>query len=44
VGAEAVEDDDETFADKMRRLTAQLEEQFTVGAILADQDLSRYIL
>jgi len=34
VGAEAVEDDDEPFPDKMRRLTAQLEEQFSEGARL----------
>ncbi|MDH4246201.1 MAG: type I restriction-modification system subunit M [Deltaproteobacteria bacterium] len=34
VGAEAVEDDDEPFPDKMQRLTAQLEEQFSEGARL----------
>jgi type I restriction enzyme M protein len=32
VGAEEAEDDDEAFADKMRRLTAQLDEQFTESA------------
>ncbi len=31
VGAEEVEDDDETFADKMERLTAQLAEQMEKG-------------
>ena len=34
VGAEALEDDDEPFPDKMQRLTAQLEEQFAEGARL----------
>jgi len=34
VGAEEGEDDDEAFADKMRRLTAQLDEQFTESARL----------
>jgi type I restriction enzyme M protein len=34
VGAEAVEDDDEPFPDKMQRLTAQLEERFAEGARL----------
>ncbi len=34
VGAEAVEDDDEPFEDKMARLTAKLEEQFAAGAKL----------
>ncbi len=34
VGAEAVEDDDEAFADKMARLTEQLGEQMAKGAEL----------
>jgi type I restriction enzyme M protein len=34
VGAEAVEDDDEVFAEKMERLTAQLAEQMAKGAEL----------
>src|SRR5262249_13571404 len=34
VGAEEVEDNDEAFADKMQRLTAQLDEQFTESARL----------
>jgi len=34
VGAEAVEDDDEAFAEKMERLTAQLAEQMAKGAEL----------
>ncbi len=34
VGAEEVEDDDEPFEDKMKRLTAKLEEQFAEGARL----------
>ncbi len=34
VGAEAVEDDDEAFAEKMERLTAQLAEQMARGAEL----------
>lgn len=34
VGAEEVEDDDEAFADKMQKLTAQLGEQMTKGAEL----------
>jgi type I restriction enzyme M protein len=34
VGAEAVEDDDEAFAEKMDRLTAQLAEQMVRGAEL----------
>jgi len=34
VRAEEGEDDDEAFADKMRRLTAQLDEQFTESARL----------
>jgi type I restriction enzyme M protein len=34
VGAEAVEDDDEVFAEKMERLTAQLAEQMARGAEL----------
>jgi type I restriction enzyme M protein len=34
VGAEAVEEDDEPFEDKMARLTQQLEEQFTESARL----------
>ncbi len=34
VGAEALEDDDEPFPDKMQRLAAQLEEQFAEGAKL----------
>ncbi|MDO9622871.1 MAG: class I SAM-dependent DNA methyltransferase [Pseudomonas sp.] len=34
VGAEAVEDDDEAFADKMQKLTAQLGEQMAKGAEL----------
>jgi type I restriction enzyme M protein len=34
VGAEAVEDDDETFAEKMERLTALLSEQMAKGAEL----------
>ena len=31
VGAEAVEDDDEAFAEKMARLTKQLSEQMAKG-------------
>jgi type I restriction enzyme M protein len=31
VGAEAQEDDGEPFADKMKRLTAQLQEQMAEG-------------
>ncbi|MHB8304016.1 MAG: N-6 DNA methylase [Acidobacteriaceae bacterium] len=34
VGAEAVEDDDEAFAEKMERLTALLSEQMAKGAEL----------
>ncbi|NMG03357.1 SAM-dependent DNA methyltransferase, partial [Azoarcus taiwanensis] len=34
VGAEAVEDDDEAFVDKMQRLTEQLGEQMAKGAEL----------
>ncbi len=34
VGAEALEEDHETFADKMARLTKQLGEQMTKGAEL----------
>ena len=34
VGTEAVEDDDEAFAEKMERLTAQLAEQMAKGAEL----------
>jgi type I restriction enzyme M protein len=34
VGAEAVEEDDEVFAEKMERLTAQLAEQMAKGAEL----------
>ncbi len=34
VGAEAAEDDDETFNEKMERLTAQLAEQMAKGADL----------
>jgi len=34
VGAEAQDDDNEAFADKMQRLTAQLGEQMTRGAEL----------
>ncbi|MEN1471793.1 N-6 DNA methylase, partial [Pseudomonas aeruginosa] len=34
VGAEAVEDDDEAFADKMQKLTALLGEQMAKGAEL----------
>jgi type I restriction enzyme M protein len=34
VGAEAVEDDDEAFADKMQKLTEQLGEQMAKGAEL----------
>lgn len=34
VGAEAAEDDDEAFNEKMDRLTAQLAEQMTKGAEL----------
>lgn len=34
VGAEAVEDDGEPFAEKLRRLTGKLEEQFAEGAKL----------
>jgi type I restriction-modification system DNA methylase subunit len=36
VGAEAVEDDDEPFEEKMRRLTARLGEQFAEGARLEE--------
>ena len=34
VGAEQVEDDDEPFGDKMRALTAKLNEQFSESARL----------
>ncbi len=34
VGAEETEEDDEAFAEKMRRLTAQLGEQFAESARL----------
>lgn len=34
VGAEEIEKDDEAFAEKMRRLTAQLGEQFAESARL----------
>jgi type I restriction enzyme M protein len=34
VGAEAAEDDDEPFEEKMKRLTAQLEQQFAESARL----------
>ena len=34
MGAEEIEDDDEPFADKMARLTAQLETQFSESAKL----------
>ena len=34
VGAEAAEDDDEPFEEKMKRLTAKLEEQFAESARL----------
>ena len=34
VGAELIEDDDEPFADKMKKLTAQLNEQFKESAKL----------
>ena len=34
MGAEAVEDDDEGFADKMQKLTEQLGEQMAKGAEL----------
>ena len=34
VGAEATEDDDEAFNEKMERLTAQLAEQMAKGAEL----------
>ncbi|WP_043713864.1 type I restriction-modification system subunit M [Symbiobacterium thermophilum] len=37
VGAEEVEDDDETFAEKMERLTAELAEQMKKGAELDEQ-------
>ena len=33
VGAEAAEDDDEPFAEKMQRLAATLEEQFAEAAV-----------
>lgn len=36
VGAEEVEDDDEPFEDKMKRLAARLEEQFAEGRRLED--------
>lgn len=36
VGAEEIEDDDEPFAEKMARLTAQLEEQFSESAKLEE--------
>lgn len=36
VGAEAAEDDDEAFGEKMERLTAQLAEQMAKGAELDD--------
>ncbi|MFB5084096.1 hypothetical protein H9Q17_08065, partial [Symbiobacterium thermophilum] len=35
--AEEVEDDDETFAEKMERLTAELAEQMKKGAELDEQ-------
>ena len=34
VGAEDIEDDDEPFDEKMKRLTAKLKEQFAEGAKL----------
>ncbi|MCC7140226.1 MAG: SAM-dependent DNA methyltransferase [Planctomycetes bacterium] len=37
VGAEDVEEDDEPFAEKMKRLTKTLEEQFAEGARLQDR-------
>ena len=37
VGAEEIEEDDEPFEDKMKRLTARLEEQFAEGARLETQ-------
>jgi len=40
VGAEAVEDDDEAFADKMQKLTEKLAEQMAKGAEL-DQLIRR---
>lgn len=36
VGAEAIEDDDEPFEDKMERLTGELQEQFAESARLED--------
>jgi len=36
VGAEAAEDDDEPFEEKMRRLTARLEKHFAEGARIED--------
>ena len=35
VGAEDVEDDGEPFEEKMKRLTAKLEQQFTQGEELS---------
>ena len=37
VGAEEIEDDGEPFDEKMKRLTAKLEEQFTESAKLEAQ-------
>lgn len=37
VGAEQIEDDDEPFDEKMKRLVAQLEEQFAEGARLEQE-------
>lgn len=37
VGAEVAEEDDEPFEDKMKRLTATLEQQFAESATLEDQ-------
>jgi type I restriction enzyme M protein len=37
VGAEAAEEDDEPFGDKMKNLVARLEEQFAEGARLEEK-------
>ncbi len=37
VGAEAIEDDGEPFEEKMKRLTAQLEQQFAESAVLEEK-------
>ncbi|MFQ5850121.1 MAG: type I restriction endonuclease subunit M [Candidatus Binatia bacterium] len=46
VGAEEIEDDDEPFEEKMKRLTAKLEEQFAESARLESiirKNLSQFV-